>query len=83
MSDGKPNQRERETIPQADALKGDNVRVVSIGITRAIDVALLESVSSNDNDVITTPDFSSLTAQVANIAGVACGPRVDPGEELY
>lgn len=72
LTDGKPNERVSDTLIEAQRVKNENVRIIPIGVTNAIDLDLLKLVATYPSDVITTPDFASLTSQLANIVTVAC-----------
>ena len=78
MTDGKPNERLQDTLIEAQRAKDERIRIIPIGVTNAIDLDLLRLVANNPSDVITTPNFNSLTSQVANIVSLACGTPTPP-----
>ncbi len=81
ITDGIPNEREGDTIPQATLMKRV-ARVLSVGITNAVDMDLLRAIASDQfTDVVTASDFARLTEIVEGLVGAACPtptPRPTP-----
>lgn len=73
LTDGKPNERVSQTEPEADLMKQTGTRVFTIGVTRSIDEPQLRRIASNPTDVVTSPDFASLSSKVQDLVGMACG----------
>lgn len=83
ITDGVPNRREGETLPQADLLK-DIATVVSVtvGITDAMAIRLLEDVATRPSDVIQVADFDGLTADLDRIVNQVCPVPTSPPSGL-
>ena len=72
ITDGIPNERETETIPQANQLKRSVDLVVCVGVTDAIDIRLLEQVASTPRDVIRVENFDALRQDLDRIVTQVC-----------
>ena len=76
ITDGIPNEREGDTIPEAARMKDPrvgNARVLSVGITNAVDMDLLRAIASDPvDDVVTADDFNELTTIIDGLVGAAC-----------
>ena len=74
ITDGVPNERVQDTIPQADALKRVVDRVVSVGVTNNTNQQLLEDIASSRSDVIRVERFDTLIRELNNIVAQVCAP---------
>ncbi len=71
ITDGIPNEREGDTINQADLTKAAGIFIISVGITEEINEAELISISSNDV-VLTVSDFAALDNLLDSLAESTC-----------
>ena len=78
ITDGLPNERESETIPQATNLKRSVQLLVAVGVTNAVDFVLLEQIASSPQDVIRVDDFNALVTDLARIVSTVCYNPVPP-----
>lgn len=79
ITDGIPNERESETLNQAQLLKSI-ATVVSVGITDAVDRTLLAQIASQSNLVLFIDDFAGLDSQLDQLLQLACPTQApNPG----
>ena len=71
ITDGVPNERVNDTIPQATLAKGADIEIVALGITGSVDVEMLKEISST-NTVINVDDFNALDTVVQTLAESVC-----------
>ena len=80
ITDGIPNLAEQDTIPQANLLKQTGAKIVTVGITDAIDPDMLRQIATDSANFISSPDFTTLGNVVERLFGVACPvPTPTPG----
>ncbi|XP_023932793.1 uncharacterized protein LOC106173490 [Lingula anatina] len=74
ITDGKPNSDKEATIPNADALKADGVKIMAIGVGDDIRRDNLEDIASEPYEryVFTTEDFEDLIARTEDMVQTAC-----------
>lgn len=71
ITDGIPNEREADTLTEAQLLKDTGAHVVCIGITNEIDANLLSSISS-DGDYIFIEKFTDFGAVLDELQDQTC-----------
>ena len=71
ITDGIPNEREIDTINQANRTKDAGIFIISVGITDNINEAELITISSN-NIALTVADFDALDNMLDSLAGSTC-----------
>ncbi len=71
ITDGIPNEREDDTIPEARDTKDANIFIISVGITSNVNVAELRQISSAD-DVLAIDDFAALDDNLGRLAQSTC-----------
>ena len=71
ITDGIPNERRDDTIPQATATKDANIIIISVGITSSVNEAELRQISSTDN-VLAIDDFAALDDNLGRLAQSTC-----------
>ena len=80
MTDGKANEREAETLPQAEYAKRENIDIITVGVTDRIDAAQLRLVASDPSQFIQVNTFDELTTILKPLIESACKSG---GEQLY
>ena len=79
-SDGNPNvpgtatQALEDAIVEANAIKGDGIRIITLGIGNDLSTTNLEKISSVE--AVFTGDFSTLAADLSAIASELCGGTI-------
>ena len=71
LTDGIPNEREDDTIPQATITKSASIFIMSVGITSSVNEAELRQISSAD-DVLAIDDFAALDDNSGRLAQSTC-----------
>lgn len=72
ITDGVPNVRFDDTIPEARALARVVDLIVAVGVTDRVDFDLLGRVASSPSNVISVRDFSALTNDLDRIVTEVC-----------
>lgn len=73
ITDGKPNEEEARTEPEATLLKNTGVVIEAIGITDLIDFNQLKRIATDPNNVKAVDDFTGLEAIIDSVAqSISC-----------
>ncbi len=72
ITDGISTIQEDRTIPEAELLKRDGVRVIAVGVTNDVDVKELNAIASGPEFVLTSPDFAELQAELEDLLDITC-----------
>ena len=79
VTDGKANERETDTITQAQNARGRGIRIIAVGVTAAVDETELRGIASTNNDVIRVDDFDLLSNFLDSLASDVCPATPSPG----
>ena len=74
FTDGEATEEPEETVPEADRLKGEGVRLTTIGITEDVNANQLRGIASNANSTILAAGFMELRDLLTNVQRVTCPP---------
>ena len=72
ITDGIPNERIADTGIEAALTKATGARVITVGITDAVDANLLQELATVPGDYIPSATFSDLSGIVGSLVGSAC-----------
>lgn len=82
LTDGVPTVRPGNTIPEANAAKGQGIKIFPVGITRFIDENILRDMSSSPQikgqNYFTSPTFAELDRVLETLVASTCGPTPGP-----
>lgn len=72
ITDGKPTEREADTVPEANDLKDRGVVIIAIGVTQNVDIDQLKEIATREDEVYEVNDFADLDALLNIFAGDSC-----------
>ena len=72
ITDGQPNEREADTLPEAFRAKQAGVTIVAVGVTDQVNMDQLRQIASNSDDVITVDNFNRLDDIIVALVQSAC-----------
>ena len=73
FTDGASNVNERQTIPQADLAKRNNIRIVAVGMTEEVDKEELDGIATDPSrNVFHVKDFNALDNILETFLSTVC-----------
>ena len=72
LSDGKANERGRDTLPEAEQAKDEGIVIISVGVTDEIDVAEMTAIASSPDHYIFVEDFAGLSDSLDVLVDRTC-----------
>ena len=72
MTDGKANERESETLSQAQDAKNEGVYIITVGVTGRIDAGQLRLIATDPKNFIQVNTFDELTTILKPLVESAC-----------
>ncbi len=71
ISDGKANERENDTLPEANQAKAEDIVIISVGVTNEIDEAEMIGIANSADHFIFVEDFAALSESLDVLVGTA------------
>ena len=77
FTDGEATEETDRTVPEANRLKAERVRLSTVGVTNNVDEEQLRGIATDGRDTILATDFNDLRNLLRDVQEVACPPRND------